>query len=85
MTLLLVLAGLLLVLSAALFFGPQLAVYGMDGLRDALKRPEAQLIAGTLVSILALLLFAPLTGSALISGGQTGQVVGDSMQGLRLA
>ena len=82
MTLLLILAGALLALSAALFFGPQLVIYGPQGLRAAVRRPEAQLVGGCLASAFALLLFAPHAASALISGGQTVQVVATTLMGL---
>lgn len=81
MTLLLFIAFALLLLSAALFFGPQLIVYGRGGLRDAMARPEAQLVGGALATCLALLLFAPLAGSALISGGETVQVMASTSPG----
>ena len=83
MTILLLIAAALLVLSAALFFGPQLVIYGPAGLRDAARRPEAQFVGGCILSALALLFFAPLAGSALISGGETVQVVVTNLLGRR--
>ena len=72
---LLVLAGALLVLSAALFFGPQLVAYGPYGLRTAFARPEARLVSAGLVAAFSVLLFGSPLLSALIPGGDTVQVV----------
>ena len=81
MTIPLLIAAALLGLSLLLFFGPQMVAYGRAGLRDALDRPEAKIIASGLVSAMALLLFAPLAGSGLISGEETGQVVATILTG----
>lgn len=75
MTILLLTAAAFLALSMALFFGPQFVAYGTPGLRDAFQRPEAKLIAGGLATAIALLLFAPVISSVLISDGQAVQVV----------
>ncbi|MGB3625603.1 MAG: hypothetical protein WA989_07240 [Henriciella sp.] len=75
MTILLIIAGLFLVLSALFFFGPHLVVYGTSGLRDAFSRPEAQIVTVGLVAAFCVLLFAPAGPSSLISGDETVQVV----------
>lgn len=85
MTLLLFIAAGFLALSAALFFGPHAVAYGLPGLRDAFRRPEAQVIAGALATALALLLFAPVAASTLIPGGETVQVVAETLTGQRFA
>ena len=84
MMILLLLAGALLCLSAALFFGPQLVAFGTDGLREALTRPEGRLVCACLVSAFVLLLVAPSASSILISGGKTVQVVAHIPTGLRV-
>ncbi|WP_300377402.1 hypothetical protein [Henriciella sp.] len=85
MMILLVLAGVLLVLSAALFFGPQLVAYGPHGLREAFSRPEAHLVTLALAGILAWLLFGTSMVSALISGGETVQVMAGHLMGPRFS
>ena len=85
MTLMLFIAAGFLALSTALFFGPQAIAYGLPGLRDAFRRPEARLIAGALVTAIALLLFAPVMSSALISDGQAVQVVAETAMGPQVA
>ena len=77
----LVLAGALLCLSVALFFGPPLVIYGMNGLRDAFARPEAKLVSVGLGCAFALLLLVPAGASGLISGGKTVQVVAETPTG----
>lgn len=84
MTIALFIAAALFGLSLLLFFGPQMVAYGKAGLRDALDRSEAKIIASGLVTAMALLLFAPLVGSGLISDGETGQVVATTLTGLLL-
>ena len=81
MTIALFIAAALFGLSLLLFFGPQMVAYGQAGLRDALNRPEAKIIASGLVTAMALLLFAPLASSGLISGEETGQVVASTLTG----
>ncbi len=77
----LVLAGVLLLASAALFFGPQFIAFGMPGLHDAFSRPEAKLVVGGLACAFALLLLVPTGASGLISGGKAVQVVAETPTG----
>ena len=83
MTILLLIACALLGLSMLLLFGPHLMAYGREGLKQVLARAEVQLLGGGLASAFALLLFAPHTGSALISAGETVQVVAQHVAGMR--
>lgn len=82
MSILLVIAAALFGLALLLFFGPQAVIYGYGGVKDALKRPEAQFIGGALSTGLTLLLFAPFIATALISDGKTGQLVAETLAGL---
>lgn len=82
MTILLLIAGAFLGLSLLLLFGPQFAAYGRAGLGDALRCPEARILGSSLATGMAVLLCAPLTASALISGGKTVQVVAETLMGL---
>ncbi|MEQ9314226.1 MAG: hypothetical protein RLN72_00150 [Henriciella sp.] len=75
MTILLLVAAGLLILSAALFFGPQLVAYGADGARQLIRRPQAQFVAMFLISAICVVLFYDPNASALISEDEAVQVV----------
>lgn len=82
MTILLFIASALLGLSLLLFFGPAFAMFGWPGVRDALKRPEGRIVGGALTTGMAVLLFAPVAASTLISGEKAVQVVAATVMGL---
>ena len=81
MSLLIILAAALLVLSAALCFGPQLVIYGPSSLRELARRTDARLVSLLIAAAIALLLFASPSGSSLISQGETGQLVATDTPG----
>ncbi|MEO1188438.1 MAG: hypothetical protein AAFW60_05135 [Pseudomonadota bacterium] len=63
------LASLFLLLSAALCFGPRLAVYGPRAARDMVREGQVQFVAGWFASVFVLILTAPHLGTAFTSGG----------------
>ncbi len=65
-----VIAAVLLFLSAACFFGPQLVIYGPRAVPLLLKQAQARFIGGFLVSAAILSIIAPHFGGALLSGGE---------------
>lgn len=62
-------ALLLLMVSAVLFFGPQLVVYGPRVARDMLRNRQVQFVGGCWLSLALFVLVAPTASSALYSGG----------------
>ena len=85
MTLLILLACILLLASAALLFGPQLVTYGTDGLRDLARRGDARFVSAFLIGALCLLVFAARPATVLISSGDTVQVVQNEPVGASIA
>lgn len=75
MSILLLTAAGLLLLSAAFLFGPQLVAYGSAGARDLVRRPQAQFAAMTLMTAFMVILFHDPSASALISEDEAVQVV----------
>ncbi len=65
-----VISVILLFVSAACFFGPQLVIYGPRAVPLLLKQGQARFIGGFLVSAAILSLVAPHLGSAMLSGGE---------------
>lgn len=63
------LASFFLLLSAALCFGPRLAVYGPRAASEMVREGQVQFVGGFLASVLVLILSAPYLGSAFASGG----------------
>ena len=59
----------LLGLSAALMFGPQIAVYGPQAARDMVRDGQAQFVGGCLISAILMVITAPHLGGAVSSGG----------------
>ena len=64
-------AAILLVFSAACFFGPQLVIYGPSAMPAIWRKREAKFIGGFLVTASVFALTAPYFGSAMLSGGET--------------
>ncbi len=65
------LAAFFLFLAAALFFGPQLVIYGPRALPEIARNPQVRMAGGCLASLCILAIMAPHMGSALINGGET--------------
>lgn len=65
-----VIAAILLFLSAACFFGPQLVIYGPRAVPLMLKQGQARFIGAFLASAAILSIIAPHFGSAVLSGGE---------------
>lgn len=61
-------AFLFLALSAALCFGPRLAVYGPRALGEMVREGQVQFVGGWLASILVLIFAAPYLSDAFSSG-----------------
>lgn len=59
----------LLVVSAALMFGPQLIIYGCRGASAMVRDEQAQFVAGCLVAAFLFVLLAPHIGTFAPSGG----------------
>ena len=59
----------LLGLSALLFFGPQLVVYGPKMARQMTSNGQVQFVGGCWLSVLALCVMGPQLGAAVSSGG----------------
>jgi hypothetical protein len=66
-----VLATVLLIFSAACFFGPQLVIYGPRAFFALSRRREARFVAGFLVTVMGFIALAPTASDALVSGGET--------------
>ncbi|MEO1304286.1 MAG: hypothetical protein AAFV37_04870 [Pseudomonadota bacterium] len=64
-----------LTLSAALFFGPQLTVYGPKGVRHLAREGQAQFVGGCFVSLTVLVFAAPIVSSGFLTGGDTIRLV----------
>ncbi|MEO1552880.1 MAG: hypothetical protein AAFR82_03020 [Pseudomonadota bacterium] len=62
------LALFFLALSAALCFGPRLAVYGPRAMGDMVREGQVQFVGGCLASVLVLILMAPYLGGAFSDG-----------------
>lgn len=67
MSLLILTAFALVLLAAALFFGPYFVVYGPDGFRDIVRRGDARMISLFLVGAIILAILLPGQDPALIS------------------
>ncbi|WP_018148777.1 hypothetical protein [Henriciella marina] len=67
MSLLILTAFVLIVLAAALFFGPYFVAYGPDGFRDIVRRGDARMISLFLVGAIILAILLPGQDPALIS------------------
>ncbi len=65
-----IIAAILLFLSAALFFGPQLVIYGPRAFPNLVHQPQARFIGGFLTTATVFVLTAPHMGSALITGSE---------------
>lgn len=65
-----IIAAIMLFLSAALFFGPQLVIYGPRAFPALVRQPQARFIGGFLATATAFVLAAPHMGAALSSGGE---------------
>ena len=63
-------AAILLFLSAGLFFGPQLVIYGPKSFPALLKQPQARFIGGFLLTASVFAVSAPHFGSVLMTGGE---------------
>ena len=85
MLILTLIAGVFLFLSAALFFGPQLYIFGPQILPELARKPEVRFVGAALVTATAFLLLSPALGSALISGGNTVQLMAEAVLGLTFA
>ena len=65
-----ILAALFLFLSAALFFGPQLVIYGPRAVRPLMRNGQAKFVGGVLVSACAVLVTAPYMAPVVVKGGE---------------
>lgn len=63
------LAAIFLFLSAALFFGPQLVIYGPHVLPDMFKQHQARFVGGFLATVCVFAVTAPHFANAVIGGG----------------
>ncbi len=66
-----IIAAIFLFLSAALFFGPQLVIYGPRALPSLMKNPQARLAGGVFGSVAVMVALTPYMASALMQGGET--------------
>ncbi len=75
-------AAILLFLSAACFFGPQLVIYGPRALPMLAKQDQAKFIGGFLITATVLVITAPYFGTALLSGGEAVTLVARQLVGM---
>jgi len=66
-----ILAVFFLFLAGALFFGPQLVIYGPRAVPAMVKHPQIRMAGGFLASLCILAVMAPYIGPAVVSGGET--------------
>lgn len=64
-----------LALSAAFLFGPRIAVYGTQAIRDMARDGQAQFVGGCLISAIVLVFTAPHLSYAFASGGNAVSLV----------
>ena len=64
-----VLAAILLVLSAACFFGPQLVIYGPRSFPAVFKQRQARIVGGILATACVFAVAAPHFASSVVQGG----------------
>ncbi|MBR9833765.1 MAG: hypothetical protein GYB42_00910 [Alphaproteobacteria bacterium] len=75
------LAAVFLFLSAALFFGPQLVIYGPQALPGLFRQRQARFVGGFLATVCVFAVTAPHFADAVIGGGvHMGQVAGGVSQ-----
>lgn len=77
-----VLAAVMLFLSAACFFGPQLVIYGPRAFPSMLKQPQAKFVGGFLVTACVFAVSAPYFGGAMLQGGQRMSMVALDMMSM---
>lgn len=77
-----IIAFALLVLSALLFVGPQIVAYGPRAIPAMMRQPEARFVGGCFASLIVMALIAPGFGAALMTGGETLQMVALELSGL---
>ncbi len=82
MTALLIIAALLLALSAFLFFGVPYMLLGRAGLASVMARPEARMTGGAFASVLIMVALMPLAQAALVSSGDHAIYFASELHGL---
>lgn len=82
MTVLMILACVLLCVSAFMFFGVPYMLLGRAGLVAVMARPEAKFTSGAMASFALMAAITPLLQAALISGGQQAVFFASELNGL---
>ena len=80
-----IIAAIFMFLSAALFFGPQLVVYGPRAFPALAKQPQARFVGGMLATVLVAVLTGPYWIGAMHEGGRTMTVIALEVAALSFA